>query len=292
MAKKQSLFIAIAPFLKGVAQIMLQENAWTGLLFLVGIFCGSLTMGLAAIFSVLVGTFTAKFFKYDEGEINSGLYGFSATLVGVALVVFFEPTIMIWLTIFIGSMLATSIQHFFIVKKIPGFTFPFILVTWGFLAVFHYFPALVTLQPQTVDVAGNSDLILFPHAIGQVIFQGSVWAGIAFFIGVLIHKPIAAVYTLIATLISAGIAYQFGEPLHDIYLGLLSYNAVLCAITFAGTKRVDFILALLSIVLSVLIMIMMRKLNLPALTFPFVAATWFSLIAKHIFQAKRQEIPQ
>jgi urea transporter len=79
------------------------------------------------------------------------------------------------------------------------------------------------------------------------------------------------------------------EPTNDIYMGLLSYNAVLSAITFAGKKREDFIMGLIAVILSVFIMIQMRYLNLPALTFPFVLATWLTMIikmVKHVLQLK------
>lgn len=110
--------------LEDLGQIMLQENAATGLLFLVGIFYGSVTIGLDAIVAVSCGTVTAQFLKYDKAEIEKGLYGFSAALVGVALVLYFEPVFIVWLFIIIGSIVATILQHFFIIKKIQVFTLP------------------------------------------------------------------------------------------------------------------------------------------------------------------------
>lgn len=90
MTQQKTSFLAIMkPFLKGIGQIMLQDNAWTGLFFLAGIFYGSVAMGLAAILLVLIGTYTAKLLWYNEEEINVGIYGFSATLVGVVLVCLF-----------------------------------------------------------------------------------------------------------------------------------------------------------------------------------------------------------
>jgi urea transporter len=278
-SRKQALGI-IAPFLKGIGQIMLQDNAWTGLFFLAGIFSGSCIMGIAAILSVVTGTYTAKLLKYDDDEINSGLYGFSATLVGVALLFLFQPTAILWAVILFGSILATIIQHFFIVKKIPAYTFPFILVIWTFLFVSHYFTFLAQPQSAIADTSVNNSLAIFSLGFGQIIFQGGILAGILFFTGVLINRPVAAIYALAGTALSGIMAYQFGAPLKDIYMGLLSYNAVLCAITFAGKKPEDFIMALISVVLSVLIMIQMRKMGLPALTFPFVLAGWVALIIK------------
>ncbi|WP_027380575.1 urea transporter [Chryseobacterium daeguense] len=60
--------------LKGIGQIMLQENRWTGVLFLIGIFMGSWQGGVAVILSTAVGTFTAMKLNYDKSEIDAGLY--------------------------------------------------------------------------------------------------------------------------------------------------------------------------------------------------------------------------
>ncbi len=281
MDKLKTIFLTqISPLLKGVGQIMLQNNTWTGLFFLAGIFYGSYVMGLAAILSVVIGTYTAKLLKYDEEEINTGIYGFSAALVGVALTCLFEPTVIIWLFIIMGSALAAIIQHFFSMKKIPAFTFPFILVTWVFLLVFHQFPSLAQDQVSIANNGLNNWFAAITFSFGQVIFQGSNLAGVLFFIGVLINKPIAAIYGIAAAALSGFIASQLGQPINDIYLGLLGYNAVLCAITFSGKKLGDLVLALISVILSVLIMIQMKNMGLPALTFPFVLATWLALLVK------------
>jgi len=51
--QKQSFLAIITPFLRGIGQIMLQHNYLTGLLFLAGICCGSLMMGLAVTIAVI-----------------------------------------------------------------------------------------------------------------------------------------------------------------------------------------------------------------------------------------------
>lgn len=260
---------------------MLQNNALTGLLFLAGICCGSYLMGIAAILATVTGTCTAWLFHYKEEEINSGLYGFSAALVGVALICFFQFTVIIWASIIVGSVLATILQHLFIIKKMPAFTFPFILVTWLFLVIVHYYPALVRLQPAATSTYANDYLALCSHGFGQVIFQDNIWAGILFSMGIFIHRPIAAIYATVSIALSAALAYWFKEPVQDIFMGLLSYNAVLCAITFAGKKVEDLIFGAIAVILSVLIMILMRHWSLPALTFPFVLATWIVLMIKN-----------
>ncbi|KUJ61741.1 urea transporter [Flavobacteriaceae bacterium CRH] len=277
----------LTPYLKGVGQIMLQNNQWTGLLFLAGIFYDSIISGIAAVLAVIVGTLTAKILKYDEDEINMGLYGFSATLVGVALVFYFDATPLIWGAIVIGASLATIIQHFFISKKIPAFTFPFIVVTWVCLYFFkNHLNFLPAVHETVKDVLVSDGFTLTTHGFGEVIFQGSVLAGILFFIAVFIASPVAALYGLLGSVLSATLAYYFHEPTQDVQMGIFSFNAVLCAITFSGIKKIDGLYVLLSVALSVFIEILMITYNYSVLTFPFVAASWIVLCIQKVIPEK------
>lgn len=286
--KEQIFFTVVTGLLKGIGQIMLQESAWTGLFFLAGIFCGSFIMGIAAILAVSVGTLTARLLRYNQSDIDAGIYGFSATLVGIALVLYFQPNTMTWLAIIPGSALATLIQHFFISKKIPAYTFPFILITWIFLFVHHNFHLLSDPQSISNKALINNSFTILPRGFGQVMFQDNIWAGVLFFIGVFINRPIAAVSAVVAAALSAIMAYLLGIPLSDIYMGLLSYNAILCAITFAGKKNKDFGWVFISVVFSVWIAIQMGRMSLPVLTFPFVLASWLTLIAKRVSELKKR----
>lgn len=295
-----------APFvsevLKGVGQIMLQNSAWTGLLFLVGIFYDDLTMGIAAILASCVGTLTARLLNYDKTETAIGLYGFSATLVGVALTFLFKAELIIWVLVVVGSALAAMLQHFFISKRIPAFTFPFIVVTWIIVFLLHQYTAI---QPPAalIDTAmiGSeiNDFTSSTNGFGEVIFQGSFFAGVIFMIAVFVSNPVAALYGLAGSILGAWIAAFYAEPITDIHIGLFSFNAVLCAITFAGPNRKDGILVLIACVLSVLIDIYLLKGDFSilskaggVLTFPFVAATWLTLpIKRWVYQVAERINP-
>jgi urea transporter len=273
----------MSSLLKGIGQIMLQENQLTGLFFLAGIFYGSVSMGIGAVLAVLCGTMTAKVLRYDAPEIQKGLYGFSAALVGVALPFYFEPVIATWVAVVIGSVLATIIQHFFIVKKIPVFTLPFVLVTWTILYVFHQIYPVPVSELLTVNTSTNYNFSASAfRGFGQVIFQGSLFAGLAFFIGVFINAPIAAIYALTAAVLGALLAMYFSAPADSIGMGLFGYNAVLCAIVFAGKKKGDSIWVLVAVFLAVMIALLMSARNLTQLTFPFVAATCITLALKNL----------
>ena len=274
---------------KGVGQIMLQENALTGLLFLAGIFYGSIFMGIGAILAVFSGTLTAKVLGYDKNEIQQGLYGFSATLVGVALILFFKPVMIIWVTIIIGSALATIIQHWCILRKISVFTLPFVLVTWVIVYLFHHVYPIAVSELLTAETHITNDFTFALRGFGEVIFQGSAISGIIFFIAVFISSPISALNGIAGAILAAILSALFSVPTASIEMGLFSYNAVLCAIVFAGDKPKDGAWAAAAVILSVAIAFLMNKFSLIQLTFPFVAATCITLFFKNLNLRQRLE---
>lgn len=276
--------------LKGIGQIMLQENRWTGLLFLIGIFMGSWQCGVAVLLSTAAGTFTGMKLKYDKSEINAGLYGFSAALVGVALAFLFETTALIWILIILGGALASVIQHFFIQKKIPVFTFPFIIITWVLVFALHHFTHIPPSEMLSAEVIPSKydDFLTCTKGFGEVIFQGGILSGMIFFLAVFISSPIAALYGLAASILGAGLSQLNGEPIKEIHMGLFGFNAVLSAIVFSGVKKTDGLWVLIAVLLTIVIDdLLIDNHCLDAVggvfTFPFVAGTWITLLIQKIF---------
>lgn len=268
--------------LRGVGQIMLQENAATGIFFLVGIFYGSPTMGIAALVAASCGTLTAKILRYQSAEIQKGLYGFSAALVGVGLIFYFQAVAAVWICIVGGSAVATILQHFFIRKNIPVFTLPFVLVTWGIIFLLTAYGVAPSDFLESKQ-AGPKDFGFVVRGYGQVIFQGRLVSGLIFFIGVFINSPVSALYGITASLVAAMLAGWLYMPHEAVNLGLFGYNAVLCAIVLGSHKVQSGLWVLLSIVLAVGIGILMHRYQLVQLTFPFVAATFLTLALRNRF---------
>lgn len=275
--------------LKGIGQIMLQENAITGLLFLIGIFYGSIAMGMATILATLSGQLTARLLRFDSKEIDAGLYGFSPALVGVAMILFHEPVLAVWIAIALGGALAAILQHIFIRNKIPAFTLPFVLVTWGLLFLTNaFFPEWRTAASETL-IEGH-DFAFVVKGYAQIIFQDSLLAGVLFFIAVFISSPIAALYGLAGGIVTAILALHFSITVTDIEIGLYSFNAILCGIVFAGEKPKDGFWALIAVVLSFGFSYLFFKYGLIQLTFPFVAASFLTVILKKIQSKKSNSL--
>ncbi len=282
--------------LKGIGQIMLQENRWTGLLFLIGIFMGSWQGGVAVLLSTMAGTFTAMKLKYDPSEINAGLYGFSAALVGVALSFIFQATWLIWVLIILGGALAAVIQHFFIQKKIPVFTLPFIIITWVCVFVLHHFTQIPPSEMISAAAAPTDydDFLTCTNAFGEVIFQGGILSGIIFFVAVFISSPVAALYGFASAIIGSYISHMNGEPIEEIRMGLFGFNAVLSAIVFSGFKKKDGLWVLVAVVITVVIDDLLVDHNTlnefgGVLTFPFVAGTWITLLIQKLFKTNKTD---
>jgi urea transporter len=276
------------PYLKGIGQIMLQENSLTGFIFLIGIFLNSPLLALGLLIGTIVGTLTAQVLKYDKGNINSGLYGFNAALVGIAMLVFFDSTVLVWAGIVVLSALSTVLMNFCLQKKIPIFTFPFILLVWIALYFFHNVAPVEA--PSEEDLAGlipeNFDLKNFGFGYGEVIFQGSFISGVLFMIAVFISNPNASLYGMAGSFVASIFAFLIIDKFDAVQQGWFTFNAVLCAITFSGLERKNGVYVLIAVFLSVVIENLMMDKGLIFLTFPFVMATWLTLLIRDVLVKK------
>lgn len=266
--------------LRGVGQIFLQESAWSGILLLLGLLYGSPLMAAAVVGSTLAGTLTAKLLGYDQRHISGGLYGFNAALLGAGLSLYFAPTALLALVLLAAAVLSTLLMRWFLSRNLPAYTFPFILLTWVSVYALHLLGAPAAEVQSVAPAAGP--LALVSHGFGQVVFRGEALAGVLFFLAVFAHSPIAALYGLAGALVGAGATHYLHEPAAQIQQGLFSFNGVLCGVAFAGSRRRDGLLALVAVLLSVTINALMARWQLLALTFPFVLASWLTLLLKQL----------
>lgn len=283
--------------LKGFSQIMLQENSLTGVLFFIGLLIGSPLFAIGALAAVISGTLTAELLDFDKKEIQAGIYGFSPALVGVALILLFKPVLLIWILILLGGAVAAWLQHIFIRLKFPAYTFPFILVAWGFV----FFLWKFTVVPTSGFFAADSPTTLIYviggvfKGYGQVIFQGSLFSALLFLIGVGIANPTAALYGLSASLFAVLISFIIGQETGMIVSGLYGFNAVLTAIALSGKTSKDALWVCIGVVLTVVIHILLVVYPILSpvggvFTFPFVAGTWITLLLKKELENTEKKI--
>ena len=74
--------------LRGISQVVFQNNPLSGLIILLGILFNSWIYAVICLSGVMASTLTALLLKADRALIRDGLYGFNGCLVALALVAF------------------------------------------------------------------------------------------------------------------------------------------------------------------------------------------------------------
>jgi len=281
--------------LRGVGQVFFQENALTGICFLLGIAITSPVMAIGALVGSAIGYATARFGSFDSTENAGGIYGFNATLVGIATFFFFQPSVLSVALMLVGCVFTTWLTRLMRgYVPFPTYTTPFILTTW----VIHAIGVSMKAAPVTGYPAILPDPPLpfvveaVTHGIGQVMFQGSLWAGLLFLVGIALSDRRHAGLVLTGSIVGMMLAWHHTtettraidpERLVDralfenIRLGLYGYNATLVPVALYLWRK-SLIPALLGMLLTVPIAELIPRLGIPALTAPFVVAAWLVIL--------------
>lgn len=276
--------------LRGVGQVMFQNNWVSGLLFLIGIFYNSWLFVLAAIAGTIISTVSAQMLKYSKEDIKNGLYGFNGALTGIAVMIFFEPNLLSIAALILGSVLSTVVMNF--LKKIsPPFTAPFVLVSW-ILIYSLVFIFKVPLETAPASVVDHSFQLLeaSSKSFGQVMFQDNAVTGFLFLVAILINSKMAALYAVYAAVLGSLFGWLFSASFFSINEGLMGYNAILCAIALSGTRTKDMIWITFAIILSTALNIGLGKTGIITLTAPFVLTTWIVLGLKAIEHRRKKAV--
>ncbi|ROO85519.1 urea transporter [Actinocorallia herbida] len=125
--------------LSGVGQVFFQDQWYVGVIFLVGLLIAGWRTGLVALVSSVIGLLTGWVLGAQAADLGAGLYGYNSVLTGVALFsTFVLATPMSAGYAVLGAVaaagLTAGIGNLFEVVGGHTLTWPFVLVTWVFLA--------------------------------------------------------------------------------------------------------------------------------------------------------------
>jgi urea transporter len=310
---------AVDALLRGVGQVMFQNNPLTGLLFVVGIFINSVRFGWAALLGVAVSTATAYALGVDRPLIRNGLFGFNGVLTGIALAFFLQLNGVLIAYIIVGAVASTvvmaALAHLLQVWDVPALTAPFVLVAWMMLFgvfVFAHLRPTPLIAPVTPDptLTVVTQLREFPvgggpvgatpanlaqalfRGVGEVMFQDNLWTGVVFLVAILVNSPISFVMALIGTILGGLTGLAVGADGVGIWHGLYGFNAVLTGIALGGMfvvlnwRSVPYMMVavIFSTIVFAAISVWLAPIGMPALTAPFVLTTWLFLLARNNFR--------
>jgi urea transporter len=296
--------------LRGIGQVMFQDNPLSGALFLAAIGWGSYAAGVpqvafGGIIAVVVATLTAQWLHADRGALGAGLYGYNGVLVGLALPTFLAPDPLLWSYVVLGAavsvvaMLGTANA----LKSwgVSALTFPFVLITWLLLLATYGFSGLGGSELPAADVvvpyvpvatlAFGDFLQGVLHSISQVFLKGSALAALLLLAGLAVNSLAAAAFAVGGAILAVITAHLLGAESEMITAGLLGFSPVLTAIAL-GTVfhqpgwRVAAYAALgtvFTVVAQAALNVALAPLAIPALTGPFVLVSWIFLLPQQSF---------
>ena len=291
--------------LRGTGQVMFQNSAWTGLLFMAGIFWGAYAEGQGlvawgALLGVTVSTATGYLLRFPAADGRQGLWGFNGVLVGCAFPTFMGSTVWMWLALVLCAALTTWVRTGFnrvmAPWKVNSFTFPFVFCTWMFLLAaraMHGLPTAHMSDPTlpasftSLESLHSADLAVYwLKGIGQVFLIDSWVTGIFFLAGLALCNRWAALWAAIGSALALLAAVALKASGSDIAAGLYGYSPVLTAVALATVfyrpNMRSALWAMLGILVTVFIQagmyVLMAPVGIATLTAPFCIATWLFLL--------------
>ncbi|RDU36742.1 urea transporter [Neobacillus piezotolerans] len=294
----------IVETLRGLSQVLLIENAISGMIILLAITIASYKLAIIAFISSLIGTLVAQKGRADGDGLSKGLFGYNSVLTGLALFMFLSgPND--WIIALFGAAAAailTAVMMFWMRNtKIPILTAPYILLTWSMLLVSYRlksFQLSQDLVPQSLahwklNIKGEINWIEGAvSGLSQIFFIDHTAAGVLLFAAVIVAGWRYALFAVLGNVIALFTAYWLGGEHTLIYEGHYGYNAILAAIAAAYVFRdkkggiphllSGIIAAFLTVPLTASLDTWLMPYGLPALTMPFVFTTWIILLVRKV----------
>lgn len=307
-----SPWIFLDSVLRGIGQVLLQNNSYTALLFLTGIAIHSATLAGAVFLGAAINTLVAQIMGLERSAIRSGLYGFNGALVGLALFIFLVPSWLTFLSLLLAAAFSTLLMRAFsnllLPFHLPAFTAPFVLISWMMFLSNARFARMESTHllptaglPKLMGVEGTVSLQTIIdgtlNGLGQIFFQGSVLTGIIFLMALLISSRLSALMAVLGSLAGVLVAWLWGASEPSIHIGAFGFNSALVGVALAvllprfGVREYFFTLLAIFITPFVYAALSaaLEPIGMPALTFPFVLVSWVFLAA--LQQPRSQSAP-
>ena len=296
--------------LRGLGQVVFQNNPLTGLLILLAISVNSFVYAGAALFGAVVGTYVAMLLRIDKKLVRDGLYGFNGALTAIAMVAYTSSeqvhgdlpslSMILYTTLAVGfsTILARSFAFAIRNDRVPGLNFPYCAATLMLLGAMHHFGGAgeAALHPVT-GAPQASDTWLYGVATGisQIFLQDNWLTGIVVVAAIAVNSRIAAAAVIAGSALAVITGSFLGASDAVIRSGVLGYNAALTALALGGffvlLDRPGALYAALGAVLATCVWAgfgaALGAWGLPVLTLPFVAVTWPMLLAARGLPALR-----
>jgi urea transporter len=281
-APSAALRTLLCTLLRSLGQIVLQANAFTGACLLAAwwladprLACAALTGAISANVSAILAD--TRDYPNRDDEILAGLHGFNGALAGLAAFSFIsDPGTAAAVTILAATgtaWLLNPLSRWLRVRGLGYFSSPCLIVTWLWLPTLASRSAPAGTVPMHAMVADNalqwsSGLLA---GVAQTGFASGWLPGLLVLGGIAAASRRHAVAAVVGAALASGAHLVLHASPGSFDAGLLGFNGALTAlalIDYGGLSMVG------GVVLSVGLQASASRFGWPAMTAPFVVATW------------------
>lgn len=299
--------------LRGIGQVMFQDNPLSGLLFFVAIGWGSFVAGMpqvaiGGLVALVAGTLTAQWLRVDAAGLAAGLYGYNAYLVGLALGTFLAVSPLWWIYVALGGAVsvvaALGTANVFKTWGVAALTAPFVLTAWLLLLATYAFSAIegsglpmsapiVALDPVAANPLALGDFVQgVLKSISQVFLKASVVSALLLLAGLAVNSLASAVFAVVGAIVAVVAGHALGAESDLVTGGLMGFSPVLTAIAVGAIFHAPgprvVVYALVATVFTVIVQGAMNAalapFGIPTLTAPFVLVSWLFLLPRQHFE--------
>ncbi|MCX4172801.1 MULTISPECIES: urea transporter [Paraburkholderia] len=265
---------ALRTLLRSFGQVVLQPNAFTGAYLLGAWLLYDPRLACAALIGAIAANVSAVLAGYREHDTRAGLHGFNGALAGLAAFSFIaENATAAAVAILAATGTAWLLEpwsRWLRARGLGYFSSPCLIVTWLWLP-------LVTRVAQQASLATEPTLSAVQLSSGlfagfaQTGFASGALPGVLVWIGIAAASRRHALWALVGAGFASVMHLLLGASASSFDAGLLGFNGALTAIALADC---GIAMTLGGVVLSVVLQMATAYYALPAMTAPFVLATW------------------
>lgn len=265
---------ALRTLLRSLGQIVLQPNAVTGACLLAAWLLYDPRLACAALMGAVAAIVSAILAGYPDDHTRAGLHGFNGALAGLAAFSFIaDNATAAAVAILAGTATAWCLRplsHWLGARGLGFFSSPCLIVTWLWLPLFTIVAPSASVAPAHAPSAmqlGSGMLAGF----AQTGFASDALPGLLVLAGIAAASRVNALRALIGACFASAAHLLLGATLASFDAGLLGFNGALTALALADYGVVTM---LGGVAVSVVLQAAAAHAGWPAMTAPFVLATW------------------
>ncbi|MFM0202049.1 urea transporter [Paraburkholderia fungorum] len=265
---------ALRTLLRSLGQIVLQPNALTGACLLAAWLLCDPRLACAALMGAVAANVSAVLAGYRDDDTRDGLHGFNGALAGLAAFSFIaDNATAAAVAILAATGTAWLLEPWSRRLRAHGLgclSSPCLIVTWLWLPLVTSGTHAASLPAlHTLSVAQLSEGLLAGFA--QTGFASGALPGLLVLIGIAAASRRQALWAFVGGGLASAAHLLLGASASSFDAGLLGFNGALTAIALADR---GIAATLGGVALSVVLQVIATYYAWPAMTAPFVLATW------------------